>query len=321
VKQTHAALSDAQNGHHTQHPPSSQPGLPSFPAQGNFYVPPSPERRPHATGQSHLPSSSPPRAPFSPSRGMGAPSSMQPAMGHPELPRMQHMQPGPHLPGVGSFARPSSSHSGYGPVPVQPSMSPTQGNRDVGPIVGLPHAAPANGSAAVPGNSSFDSYTTPRPHSGYGGTPTMSHRYPSFSTTGTPNGGHSSPPHSSHGMGMSGISPTKQSPRPMTSAGITAAPVLPPIRRLEPSPKLMGRSSPDAPIPPPMKCMTPEQEERRQRENASIFQQNHVYSGNGQPALMSSPSMNHIPSLGPAATSPYPEPVPSPQHGNNVPHQ
>jgi DNA-directed RNA polymerase len=90
---------------------------------------------------------------------------------------------------------------------------------------------------------------------------------------------------------------------------------------LEPSPKLMGRSSPDAPIPAPMKCMTPEQEERRQRENASVFQQSHSYSGNGQPTLMSSPSMNRIPSLGPAATSQYPEPVPSPQHGTNVPRQ
>lgn len=48
---------------------------------------------------------------------------------------------------------------------------------------------------------------------------------------------------------------------------MAAASILPPIQRLEPSPKLMGRSSPDAPIPPPVKCMTPEQEERRQREN------------------------------------------------------
>ncbi|KAJ5305016.1 NAD dehydrogenase [Penicillium atrosanguineum] len=314
VKQTHAALSSAQNGHHT-YAQSSQPALPSFPAQGNFYVPPSPERRPHPAA--HLPSSSPPRVPFSPSRGMGAPPPMH-AMGQPELPRMnmQPMQSGAHLPPIGSFARPSSSHSGYGPAP--PSMPPTQGNREVRPIAGFPQAPTANGSAAIPGTSSFDSYATPRPQSGYGGTPTMSNRYPSFSASATPNGNHSSPPHSSHGMGMSGISPTKQSPRPMTSGGMAGAPVLPPIRRLEPSPKLMGRNSPDAPIPPPVKCMTPEQEERRQRENATIFQQSHAYAGNGQ--LMSSPSMNRIPSLGPAATSQYPEPVPSPQH-NNAPRQ
>ncbi|KAJ5149698.1 hypothetical protein N7448_001276 [Penicillium atrosanguineum] len=314
VKQTHAALSSAQNGHHT-YAQSSQPALPSFPAQGNFYVPPSPERRPHPAA--HLPSSSPPRVPFSPSRGMGAPPPMH-AMGQPELPRMnmQPMQSGAHLPPIGSFARPSSSHSGYGPTP--PSMPPTQGNREVRPIAGFPQAPTANGSAAIPGTSSFDSYATPRPQSGYGGTPTMSNRYPSFSASATPNGNHSSPPHSSHGMGMSGISPTKQSPRPMTSGGMAGAPVLPPIRRLEPSPKLMGRNSPDAPIPPPVKCMTPEQEERRQRENATIFQQSHAYAGNGQ--LMSSPSMNRIPSLGPAATSQYPEPVPSPQH-NNAPRQ
>jgi hypothetical protein len=312
VKQTHAALSGVQNGHHTYAQPS-QPALPSFPAQDNFYVPPSPERRPHPT--SHLLSSSPPRAPFSPSRGMGAPPPMY-GMGQAELPRMQPMQPGPHLPPLGSFARPSSSHSAYGPAP--PSMPPTQGNRDVGPIAGFPHAPAANGSAAIPGTSSFDSYATPRPQSGYGGTPTMSNRYPSFSASATPNGNHSSPPHSSHGMGMSGISPTKQSPRPMTSGSMAGAPVLPPIRRLDPSPKLMGRSSPDAPIPPPVKCMTPEQEERRQRENAHIFQQSHAYPGNGQ--LMSSPSMNRIPPLGPAATSQYPDPVPSPQH-NHGPSQ
>lgn len=328
VKISHMALSGAQNGPHQQRPQPSQHALPSLTAQGQFYVPPSPERRPHPAAQPSLHSSSPPRPPFSPSKGTSNMAGQRlvqpmnqpwfgPSPGQHTLPPMQ---PGPQLPPLGTFARPSSSHSGYGPTQNHPSMSPTQGNRDVGPLAGFSHPAAANGSSASPW-SSFDNYATPRPHSGHGGTPVMSGGYPSFSNTATPNGNHSSPPGSSHGMsmGMSGISPTKQSPRPMTAGGMAGAHVLPPIRRLEPSPKLMGRSSPDAPIPPPVKSMTPEQEERRQRERASMVQQGHAYPTNGQ--LMSSPSMNRIPALGPAATSQLPEPVPSPQHGNNVPRQ
>lgn len=324
VKKSHMALSGAQNGSHEQRPSPSHSMLPSLTAQGQFYVPPSPERRPPP--QPYLPSSSPPRPPFSPLKGtssMAGSGPMQPWLGpRPGQHALPPMQPGPQLPPLGSFSsgRPSSSHSGYGPAQNHPSMSPTQGNRDVGPLAGFSRPAAANGSGASPW-SSFESYATPRPHSGHGGTPAMSSGHPSFSNAATPNGNHSSPPNSSHGMGMSGISPTKQSPRPMTSGSMAGAPVLPPIRRLEPSPKLMGRSSPDAPIPPPVKCMTPEQEERRQRERASMLQQGHTYPTNGQPTLMSSPSMNRIPPLGPAATSQQPGPVPSPQHGHNVPRQ
>lgn len=338
-KESHMALAGAQNGSSEHRPQLArptqpaqpvQPALPTVMAQAQFYVPPSPERRPNPTAQSPLPSSSPPRVRFSPSKsmgGMGAPGPMQP-MNQPRFgpSPSQHalppMQPGPQLPPLGTFhsARPSSSHSGYGPAQHRPSMSPTQGNHDVGRLAGFQRPAAHNGSMVTPW-SSFESYATSRPHSGHGGTPTMSSHYPSFSNNATPNGNHSSPPHSSHGMGMSGISPTKQSPRPMTSGSMAGAPVLPPIRKLEPSPQLMGRSSPDAPIPPPVKCMTPEQEERRQRENASFFQQSRPYPANGQPTLMSSPSMNRIPPLEPAATSQQQEPVSSPPHSNNVPRQ
>lgn len=329
VKHTHDALSKAQNGPSQQGP---QPTLPLLTAQRSqfaqaqhqFYVPPSPQRLPRPADQS-LPSSSPPRPPFSPSKPSSGPSQpfahqqthFGPGPGQHILPPMQ---PGPHLPPIGSFQspRPSSSHSGYGPTQNHPSMSPTQGNHDVGPLAGVPSAAPTNGSGPW---SSFESYATPRPQSGHGGTPAMSAHYPSFSSAATPNGHHSSPPHSSHGMSMSGISPTKQSPRPITAGGMAGAPVLPPIRRLEPSPKLMGRSSPDAPIPAPMKCMTNEQEERRQRENASLLNNGQSFSANGQPHLMSSPSMSRIPPLGPAAHSQLPEPVPSPQNGGHAARQ
>ncbi|KAJ5544919.1 Zinc finger PHD-finger [Penicillium sp. DV-2018c] len=309
VKRSHIALSNVQN-----EPSHSRPILQS-PAvgHGNFYPPPSPQRRTHHIDNTPLPSSSPPRPPFSPPKGSNGllhssveqyprPSSQQ------ALPPMQQA---PHLPPIGSFhsVRPMSSHSAQSPIQNQPSMSPTQGNHDVGPLAGFPPVAPSHAP------SPWSSFETPRPQSGHGGTPSMSSNYPSFSAA-TPNGHHSSPPQSSHGMGMSGISPTKHSPRPPTASGMAGAPVLPPIRRLEPSPKLMGRSSPDAPIPPPVKCMTPEQEERRQRENASMLYQPYHYQGNGQHP-MSSPSLNRIPPLGSGAGSQYPDPVPSPHRGSN----
>ncbi|KAJ5254540.1 hypothetical protein N7505_011749 [Penicillium chrysogenum] len=308
VKRSHLALSNIQNESSGVQPPLHS----STVGHDNFYPPPSPQRRVHHTDHTSLPSSSPPRPPFSPPKGMNGllhASTEQ----HPRPSSSQHslppMQPAPHLPPVGSFTvRPSSSHSAQSPVQNQPSMSPTQGNPDVGPIAGLPSVVPSHAP------SPWSSFETPRPQSGHAATPSMSNNYPSFSAS-TPNGNHSSPPQSSHGMAMSGISPTKQSPRPLTGSGMAGAPVLPPIRRLEPSPKLMGRSSPDAPIPPPVKCMTPEQEERRQRENASMLHQAHHFQGNGQ-HLMSSPSLNRIPPLTSGTTSQYPDPVPSPQRGN-----
>ncbi|KAJ5606132.1 hypothetical protein N7510_008913 [Penicillium lagena] len=320
VKKSHAALANVQDGPRSQPPyPGAQPTLPPQPvgAHGMFHPPPSPERRAQPTSQTPLPSSSPLRAPFSPSRSLNG--TMQSSMGQqykpsPDYRTLPAVQQAPHLPPIASFnaPRPSSSHSGQGPIYNQPSMSPTQGNRDVGPLAGFPHTGPPNGSPA------WSNYATPRPPSGHGATPSMSGHYPSFSNA-PPNGNHhSSPPHSSHGMGMSGISPIKHSPRPTTSGGMAGAPVLPPIRKLEPSPKLMGRRSPDAPIPPPVKCMTPEQEERRQRENAMLHQ-GYGYPANGQPHLMSSPSLNRIPPPGTAAP-PYQhhDPSQSPQRGGHV---
>ncbi|XHG01366.1 hypothetical protein AWENTII_004751 [Aspergillus wentii] len=277
--------------------PSGQPVFqPTLP-----HPPSSPERRPQAAV-----SSSPTRAPFSPSKSV---NGFTPKEHTPKLPPMQQAT---HLPptGLGSFnsspfqspRRPSSSHSMQShnvPSPIQnrPSMSPTQGNRDVGPLAGFPAGAPSNGSGPW-------THQTPRPSTGNQATTSIRSR-PSFSAA-TP-GSQSSPPQSSHGVPLSGISPTKHSPRPMTSGSIAGAPILPPIQRLEPSPKLMGRSSPDAPIPAPMKCMTPEQEERRQRETALIFQaQGHSQANNGQHGLMSSPSLNRIPPLGPSAVSQQP---------------
>lgn len=299
---------------HAQHAsPSKQPAMqPSLPPQGTFQpipFPLSPERRPQTA---HAPGAfGAPRAPFSPLKGANGynPSRDQ----GPKLPSIHQAT---NLPPLGHFQspfqsqRPASSHSVQSPSlpsPIQnrPSMSPTQGNREVGPLAGFPPAASTESPAPW---TPYRQHHAPLPGSGHRPSFSSIHSgaHPAFAAT--PNGGHSSPPQSSHGRPLSGISPTKQSPRPMTASGVSAAPVLPPIQRLEPSPKLMGRSSPDAPIPPPVKCMTPEQEERRQRENALMSQVPPPHAiANGQHPMMSSPSLNRIPPLGPSALGPRPE--------------
>jgi DNA-directed RNA polymerase len=190
--------------------------------------------------------------------------------------------------------RPSSSHSTQShavlsPIQNRPSMSPTQGNRDVGPLAGFPRSTLSNGS--VP-STPYGQHQTPRPQNP--GLPPLSSsfdRRTSFSSVHD-SFAHTPPPPGSQGMAMSGLSPTKNSPRPMTSESVGGASILPPIHRLEPSPKLMGRSSPDAPIPPPVKMMTPEQEERRQRENQSMVRTDPNNESLRRPSLPSLASWN-----------------------------
>lgn len=300
TKKPHAVGLGLQNGLS----PSKPPTLPSSLAP-NAAQPPSPERRPQSASQAIL-SSSPPGAPFSPSKGANGftPSSKDPV---PKLMPGQHtfQAAQPSFNASGSFSqRPSSSHSVQSPIQNRPSMSPTQGNRDVGPLAGFPSTAPSNGSTPWTPHGQHQAPPPPNVPS-RGASTSFQSAHPSFSAA-TPSGPQSSPPQSSHGVPMSGISPTKNSPRPMTSGSMAGAPILPPIQKLEPSPKLMGRSSPDAPIPAPMKCMTPEQEERRQRENTLLMQGgNPAPQGqNGSSSLMSSPSLNRIPPLGAAAVAP-----------------
>lgn len=309
--------------------PSKPPSLPPFAPSAVQAM--SPERRPQAAF--HVFNSSPPRPPFSPSKGTNGstPSSKETVPkfmpGQHPLPLMQQSFP----------RRPSSSHSVQSsslPSPIQnrPSMSPTQGNRDVGPVIaGYPSTAPPNGSTS--GTTTTTATTTATPWTPYGQHRAPRPDYPSRGASASFGGAQqqssfssatpvqSSPLQSSHGVPFSGISPTKNSPRPITSSGVTGAPILPPIQKLEPSPKLMGRSSPDAPIPAPMKCRTPEQEERRQREHLSMAQAQaqgpppHSFQGqNAQPSLMSSPSFNRIPPLGPSALSSQPS---EPEQGHN----
>ncbi|CBF75649.1 hypothetical protein AN3668.2 [Aspergillus nidulans FGSC A4] len=282
--------------------PSKQPCLPQ-PTQPPF--PTSPERRPQS---SYASSFSPSHAPFSPSKGMNGLVSSQ---DQPQLPPIQHFAPnsrGPLAPAPSLTQRPSSAHSIHSPTlpsPIQnrPSMSPTQGNRDVGPLAGFPPMPSSDGPG--PGPTSWTPYgqhQTPRPSTGHHASFSSVHSG-NGSFAATPTANRASSPHSHHLL--SGISPTKQSPRPWTAGGMGGAPILPPVQKLEPSPKLMGRSSPDAPIPPPVKCMTPEQEERRQRENAMGLH-GHLSQPNGQHAM--SPSINRIPPLEPSPLVPKPEP-------------
>ncbi|KAK2760815.1 hypothetical protein FQN54_002053 [Arachnomyces sp. PD_36] len=216
-----------------------------------------------------------------------------------------------------SQQRPSSSHSAQNqvfPSPIQnrPSMSPTQGNRDVGPLAGFPSSTiPTNSLPNTPHSSfgaSSSQYTT-GPNQSFPSAPppgpvsftsTHSQSQSSFSNT-PPHPPHSQHPypnqqpppqqhyHHQHETPISGLSPTKHSPpppRPMSSSfgsGMAMSPphttttatgtttsgsgvggimgpsaptsVMPPIQQLQPSPKLMGRSSPDEPIPAPMKSL------------------------------------------------------------------
>ena len=279
MKGASSAASNLQNGSESGKPISQPPLPPPSTSQFIPHPPSSPERRPQTATQGPFATSSPTRAPFSPSKsvnGFFSPQRPKPQPGPYTLPPIQQTtQLPPH--GFGSFdtrsfpsQRPSSAHSAQSPplpspIKNRPSMSPTQGNRDVGYLAGFqPLAASHNGSVPFTPSGQHYARTASQDFSS-----SMHGGYPPFSAA-TPSGMHSSPPQSSYGAHhLSGISPTKNSPRPLTSGSFTGAPVLPPIQTLEPSPKLMGRSSPDAPVPSPMKCMTPDQEERKHRENTT----------------------------------------------------
>ncbi|KAL2837935.1 PHD finger domain protein [Aspergillus pseudoustus] len=307
-------VSTVANGSLSKHQ-ASHPSLPQ--AQTSTHAipfPSSPERRPQS---SHISTFSPNRAPFSPSKSTnGLAYSQEQA---PKLPPIHHFPPNGHgpLPSAPSFGtqRPSSSHSNYSPTlqsPIQnrPSMSPTQGNRDVGPLAGFPPMISSDGPAAP--WTPYGLKQTSRPNTGNHLSFSSAHSG-NVSFTATPTANRGSSPYNGQPALLSGLSPTKQSPRPMTAGGMAGAPILPPVQRLQPSPKLMGRSSPDAPIPPPVKCMTPEQEERRQRENAMGLHNHFAVTANAQ--SMASPSINRIAPVEPSPLVPKPEPSAQPGSG------
>lgn len=174
--------------------------------------------------------------------------------------------------------RPSSSGSipSSFPSPIQnrPSMSPTQGNNDVGPLAGFP--APPAAVNPYPASNGNPPATPFGQRQGYHQHDNVVSPYPSpalnqpvstsFSTAAT-----AMSPQSSFGQiatpsryppnaPMSGLSPRKNSPtRPPSFTDVANTSVVPPVQKLHPSPKLIGQASPDAPIPPPVKNLAPEQ--------------------------------------------------------------
>ncbi|PGH36825.1 hypothetical protein GX50_00282 [[Emmonsia] crescens] len=299
-------------------PPSPQ--RPPHPMQNGFYrLPPAPQpvsnHPPHPKSSSLAPSSFPP-AKITASNGLPRPQTQH--LG--PAPQFLHYQPPGLHPSsnTSSFTsqHPSSSPSTQGgagrfisPIQNRPAMSPTQGNRDVGPLAGFPLSStiPNNGTPlpATPHVNNNHSHsrthtTTTSPYAIPQSASRPSHSFSSTTTThptATPSRNtfaHTPPPQqytSQNAPPSSGLSPTKHSPAhpqpPLsttsspfssfgTSASTTAAtatatatqpPILPPVQRLQPSPKLMGRASPDAPIRAPVKSMTPDQEDRRRRED------------------------------------------------------
>ncbi|KAG5299448.1 PHD finger domain-containing protein [Histoplasma capsulatum G186AR] len=320
-----------QQGHHLPPPQSNlQPGQPTLPPSpqrplsqskqnGFYHLLPVPQPVLNHQPQSISSSLSP--SPLPPPNNMlsnGLPPPKAQLLG--PAPQFLHYQP-PGLypnPNTSSFIsqRPSSSPSTQGdasrflsPIQNRPTMSPTQGNRDVGPLAGFPPSSTVPNTAhSVPLSFSprvNDCYSPPRSHT----TTTPSYSIPRPSSQGshsfisTPTNptvtpsrntfAHSSPPAQQYpsqtAPPTSGLSPTKHSPAhpqpPLpstatssspfssfsTSGSINATPtqppILPPIQRLQPSPKLMSGASPDAPVRVPVKSMTPEQEDRRRRED------------------------------------------------------
>ncbi|KAL1973247.1 hypothetical protein VTN31DRAFT_5882 [Thermomyces dupontii] len=240
--------------------PAKPPLLPAGhhpPTNGSFLPPASPSKPPAPPA---APVSSTPSFPSQPATHFQPPpegtrvtatalqnsAALQNAMAHP-----------------GHVSRPSSSHSAYGPAaasPMQnpPSMSPTQGNRDVGPLAGFPMPTPSGSVPTTRHGHHYNQMVQPQQPGLPPFQPGLERRSSLSSMQGS-SFSHTPPPAPPQpGMPFSGLSPTKNSPpRPVTGGSTpSGAPVVPPVQRLEPSPKLvMGQGSPDAPLPPPVKTM------------------------------------------------------------------
>lgn len=199
------------------------------------------------------------------------------------------------------IARPTPNHNQYGPLatplpqpqcrlpsPVlnRPSMSPTQGNPDVGPVAGVPQWCEVGNALSAPPYPA----TVSESQNGSATPPFTNHL-----TTPQLNGDRSTQSRAAsisqhQHQPLSGLSPTKhspalqQNPRPSTShttsspsphlasvsvsasavsgggsgsgggrRSISGTPIFPPTEMLQPSPKQLSRS----PVPTPSKVSTP----------------------------------------------------------------
>ena len=143
------------------------------------------------------------------------------------------------------------------PVLNRPTMSPTQGNQDVGPTAGVPQKSPSPSYG-----QSFAQHRTPSMYQSNGNPPYY------FQTTPAPL------PRSPNMKHMSGLSPTKHSPiisppthvqqnssmSPPSSApgsfrSVSGTPIFPPVENLAPSPEQLSKT----PVPTPSKNASPGQ--------------------------------------------------------------
>ena len=146
--------------------------------------------------------------------------------------------------------RPTSSHSNYNlppPVKSRPSMSPPQGNAELGPLAFPPQLSATPHTNGLPPHRSASS-TQP----GYS---PAKNPHPSPPTASLQ---HSSspvipPPTQTPQAPLSGLSPSKNSPpRPPSAHSIASTAIMPPIAHLSPSPQVQNFHA-------PVKGMTPEQ--------------------------------------------------------------
>ncbi|MCJ1240186.1 hypothetical protein MMC14_008186 [Varicellaria rhodocarpa] len=154
-------------------------------------------------------------------------------------------------PFLNSFERqpPSAHHSTENlpsPMKNRPSMSPTQGNRNLGPLT-YSNGTTLNGHVhtPIPSATHPDVYKPPAKH--------LNSSPPPPATSLQSSSPIMPPPTQQHRASLSGISPSKNSPpRPPSSHGVSMTPILSPATNLEPSPWAQDLSA-------PVKGMTPEQ--------------------------------------------------------------
>lgn len=161
------------------------------------------------------------------------------------------------------------------PVLNRPTMSPTQGNMDVGPVAGIPqkpsgHNQSTNGNAHVLNGGPQYAQATPRPPSNpssaqtpntlplSGLSPKKQQTPVSFPTPLTVQkaGGFSTPlgtsPHTTLNASTSSGTPQVQ------KRSVSGTPILPPVENLRPSPEQMRNMSSNEPVPTPSKHSPPQ---------------------------------------------------------------
>ncbi|ETI21945.1 hypothetical protein G647_06015 [Cladophialophora carrionii CBS 160.54] len=188
----------------------------------------------------------------------------------------------------------SSPNSARLPSPVlnRPTMSPTQGNMDVGPVAGIPQKASqspelaSNGIYGPANTTPSQSQVTPR--ATHQNQLADLHQTPISRTPNYPLSGLSprkqqtpgplpapsaipqksataSPPLSTSSTIQHGLHPTNEptmptvttAPYPGEKRSVSGTPILPPVENLRPSPQQLRNSSSNGPVPTPSKQLQP----------------------------------------------------------------